>query len=968
MAPQSARDRYEMRNLLLGLNIVFLMCLSEAAGRRIGRNDTCPVLDRCSCQRRGHGLNVRCRNTVADDKLASDMAKLRGIYLVKMYFENTRITQLRSSWFTNQTISKLHIFDCSLRDVTEADVCCINKLIYLRLEGNALGSVPIGLSAAKALHILMLRRNHINNLRGQLDLPQLIRLDLSYNGIETIDEECFSSLPRLRFLVLSHNNVHKLLPKLFRKAISLVELKLNDNRISSVGGELKKASVSSLSRCCLWHEGIVAFRKKGVQPHFQQCSAREHGLLPTAKALVLQVKRTRTSPSHQRMYCRVIVLSDLSNNSIANLSDSYFARYSILESINLGMNKLTTISRIFNETRWIKFIRLPFNRIVDISRAFSGLTELRELYLKGNMISSIPDGTFQDNIRLLHIDLASNNIGWIGRNAFKGLLTLTVVRLQRNQLISLNGSASNLPELKYLGASYNNILRLENGEFGNNGALTAISLEVNSITDVNGAFIGATGLRSLNLADNQVELLRRRDFAQDITGSTVVTADNNPFICDCRLAWLMQEDGDIRVRGMAACAKPWWLKGKHLRVLEQADFFTWKDGCEPGCQCECNEGSMGEREISVNCSSATVGRIPMLMPEGSTRLDLSANHLLHLYENVKKAAPHLRVLSLKDNALSSINVNSIPEKVSYLDLRANRLKRLPFLLVTELNLTSIWLSGNHYTCDCDDYSFRKWILAHENVVQDASDITCAESPNVLASGRKFITLGQHDLCPAMIPTGVVYLLLAFGLLAVLLALTATYLRYKRAIRAWLRNHDVCGLTWCDEEDDTDKLFDVFVSFSSKDIEWMHDEILPRLESMGLSYCTYERNFKGGYLLQDIIRDAVAYSRRTLLVLTRNFVESEWCRLEFRLAHQRALQDNINRLVIVLVEELEPGVLHEDLRLYVRTANYLRWGEPNFWDRLMHSLTTTESQRKLIVQGQRRPSQVTANAAGDIELR
>lgn len=93
--------------------------------------------------------------------------------------------------------------------------------------------------------------------------------------------------------------------------------------------------------------------------------------------------------------------------------------------------------------------------------------------------------------------------------------------------------------------------------------------------------------------------------------------------------------------------------------------------------------------------------------------------------------------------------------------------------------------------------------------------------------------------------------------------------------------------------------------------------------------------------------------------------SEWCRLEFRLAHQRALNDNVNRLVIVLVDELVPGALDEDLRLYVHAANYLRWGEPNFWGKLLHSLPTKEAKRKLIIQGM--PSQLTANDTRDMEL-
>ncbi|KAL1477164.1 hypothetical protein MTO96_035962 [Rhipicephalus appendiculatus] len=344
-------------------------------------------------------------------------------------------------------------------------------------------------------------------------------------------------------------------------------------------------------------------------------------------------------------------------------------------------------------------------------------------------------------------------------------------------------------------------------------------------------------------------------------------AFNNPLICDCRLAWLMQEESDIRARGIARCAKPLWLKGKQLSLLPHEDFFRWEDECKPGCQCQCYVGTHGQRQIDVNCSSGTIGKIPRVFPVGTTRLDLSGNQLRHLEDNIKNAAPHLQVLSLKDNALLSVNVTSIPATVNSLDLRGNKLRRLPLFLITQLNLTSIWLSGNHYTCDCADYSFRQWIQAHGNVVRDAREIMCGKSSNMRVSRKRFITLGQNDLCPAAIPPGVVYLLVAFGLLTVLLALSATYLRYKHVLRMWLRGRGVSGSAWCVGEDDMEKLFDVFVSYSSKDIDWVHDQILPRLEAMGFSYCTYERNFKGGYLLQDIIRDAVACSRRTLLVLT-----------------------------------------------------------------------------------------------------
>lgn len=186
-------------------------------------------------------------------------------------------------------------------------------------------------------------------------------------------------------------------------------------------------------------------------------------------------------------------------------------------------------------------------------------------------------------------------------------------------------------------------------------------------------------------------------------------------------------------------------------------------------------------------------------------------------------------------------------------------------------------------------------------------------------------------------------------LVVGLSLWAAYLRYKRELKVWLYARGVCRSLQCIKEDELDeeKLFDVFLSFSSRDADWVHAQLLPGVEALGFSVCTYERNFKGGFLLQDIIRDAVACSRRTLLLLTGNFVESEWCRWEFRLAYQRALGDHTNRLVIVLVDEVPVDSLDEDLQAYVRASNYVSWGEPNFWDKLLYSLPKKDSKRKLI---------------------
>ncbi|KAL1479842.1 hypothetical protein MTO96_034768 [Rhipicephalus appendiculatus] len=290
----------------------------------------------------------------------------------------------------------------------------------------------------------------------------------------------------------------------------------------------------------------------------------------------------------------------------------------------------------------------------------------------------------------------------------------------------------------------------------------------------------------------------------------------------------------------------------------------------------------------------------LLHLEGTGLLDLRGNGIETLDNTVKTAAPELKILSLKNNALKNLSVLSLPERLLILDLRGNNLERLPHSLLTERNLTALWLSDNPFVCDCDDYLLRRWIQVHGDTIKDIHDVVCAKSRNPFVARKNFVSLREEDLCPEMISRPTLSLLVVLGLVAVTLVLLSIYLFCKRNIKTWLHARGLACLTRCTTEDELDeeKLFDVFVSFSSRDQDFVHDNILPILEAHGISYCT-------------------------------NFVMSEWCRWEFRLAHQRALQDKVNRLIIILVDEFAPVSLNEDLKAYVRETNYLRWNETNF---------------------------------------
>ncbi len=78
-------------------------------------------------------------------------------------------------------------------------------------------------------------------------------------------------------------------------------------------------------------------------------------------------------------------------------------------------------------------------------------------------------------------------------------------------------------------------------------------------------------------------------------------------------------------------------------------------------------------------------------------------------------------------------------------------------------------------------------------------------------------------------------------------------------------------------------WDVFISYSHKDEDWVYDELLPRLEGAGLKVCIDERDFELGVPALVNMERAVDHSRHTLLVLTPRWASSEWTDFEVLLA-------------------------------------------------------------------------------------
>jgi hypothetical protein len=121
-----------------------------------------------------------------------------------------------------------------------------------------------------------------------------------------------------------------------------------------------------------------------------------------------------------------------------------------------------------------------------------------------------------------------------------------------------------------------------------------------------------------------------------------------------------------------------------------------------------------------------------------------------------------------------------------------------------------------------------------------------------------------------------------------------YLKYFCII---LRNATILGLMKHDKEQLLRKqsvsstistfLYDVFVSYSDHNREWVLNELLPNIEKTEeINVCLHERDFQIGVSILENIIYCMDHSRTILLVLSESFVLSHWCQFEMHLAQHR----------------------------------------------------------------------------------
>ncbi|XP_055081460.1 toll-like receptor 13 [Periophthalmus magnuspinnatus] len=292
-------------------------------------------------------------------------------------------------------------------------------------------------------------------------------------------------------------------------------------------------------------------------------------------------------------------------------------------------------------------------------------------------------------------------------------------------------------------------------------------------------------------------------------------------------------------------------------------------------------------------------------------LNMYSNGDLILDSELFQPIRHLESLILAQNYLKSLDFLSQANltELQTLHLRANDLTVINEAVFETLpSLKYLELSDNPFACNCSNAGFIHWALTNKQVFVDgAYQYRCA-SP-----------LSHKGL-----------LLFDFNVqsLALVLITLLAYMYHSKKRRQ-----------------DYAHTYDAFVSYNVHDEDWVYKELVPELEErQGWRLCLHHRDFEPGKAIVENITDAIYSSRKTLCVISHQYLGSEWCSREIQMASFRLFDEQKDVLILLFLEEISPNQLNPFYRMrkWLRSRTYLSWSQARshrglFWERVRRAL-------------------------------
>lgn len=814
-----------------------------------------------------------------------------------LIISNNKLARIESDTFNGlYVLSLLSLDNNRITAIHQDALRNCSSLQDLHLNGNKFLEVPEVISNVPMLKTLDLGENHIDTITNNTfkDMKQLFGLRLTENNIGNITRGVFDNMPSLKILNLSRNKIQKVQGGAFDSNINLQAIRLDGNYLTDIQELFPK--LPSL----VW-----------LNISDNQLKWFDYALIPTGLQWL-----------------------DIHANQIEELGN-YFEIESTLS--------LSTFDASSNKLKEITGSAIP--------------NSVEVLFLNDNLISKVQSYTFFKKPNLTRVDLFGNKITNLDPNSLR---------------ISAVPPEKSLPEFHIGGNPYKCDCTMEWLQKVNAGNRARTQPKLVDLESIYCQLLYNRGRTYVPL----VEAAPYQFLCTYVSHCFALCHCCDFDACDCEMtcpknctcyhdqSWSANvvdcsSSGYIEAlpEQIPMDSTQLYLDGNDLRALTSHAFIGRKKLKvlflnNSNIESIQNRTFNGLKELEVLHLDGN--RLTELHGfefdglDGLREIFLQSNRLTHLTNTTFVHLKHLRVLRLDHNRLNQYSVWYLP-----------------------LTLIEVTLAYNPWSCDCEyTERLREWIIRGDAVL-DASNVrcvyntteidyysesaytdnpdngfyvtdnatTCTGAANIDNSINGNLTATKTIVKHQVIQDYLPLLVVTLAVFAVIIIMTLLLFIFRQEVRVWF--HAKFGVRLFhrasdSDRDDRDKLFDAFVSYSSKDEAWVAEVLAPALEP-NYKLCLHYRDFPVGAFLADTIVQAVESSRRTIMILSENFIKSEWCRFEFKSAHHQVLRDRRRRLIVVLLGEVPNKDLDPDIRLYLKTNIYLQWGDKLFWEKLKYAL-------------------------------
>ena len=325
-------------------------------------------------------------------------------------------------------------------------------------------------------------------------------------------------------------------------------------------------------------------------------------------------------------------------------------------------------------------------------------------------------------------------------------------------------------------------------------------------------------------------------------------------------------------------------------------------------------------------------------------LDLTSNLLNAIDREIANEYPGLIYLNIQDNELTSLSGLQHLNFLQSLNASTNKITEIPtWLLSATHNLQSLDLNNNPFQCTCSIETFKSWILSDKNTWLQPGQYVCATPDNFEGMSITAIELDCRSKASFVLSVTIPLVLL----LCLLLIGMYRY-RWHIKYRLFLFYRNYHPFPNNGEEFELLQLqYHAYVAYnenSAEDDDWVMNELQPNMEEgpEPLKLCIKRRDFTPGHFLLDSIDESIHQSRKTIVVLSPNFVASEWCYHEMRMVQMRLFDENLDVIVLVLLDTIPENKMTLSLRQLLCKKEYLKWpknkiGQRLFWQQLRQEI-------------------------------